>query len=129
MPLIFRKQGRVPIPNTIENMTWDNILDVLKAAGLDPVEEIYMENYGKILAAQRPEFSGRYFRCAYGVLKCSGLRVEVLLFPDEGHLQEFHEIAGDDPWRVARGNAIFYFPISDPAVVGNILEAISGSPR
>jgi hypothetical protein len=88
-----------------------------------------MENYGKILAAQRPEFAGRYFRCAYGALKCNGLRVEVLIFPDAGHLQEFCEVTGDDPWRVARKNVIFHFPVSDPTVVGNILDAISSAAR
>jgi hypothetical protein len=110
-------------------MIWNDVLDQLKAAGLNPVEEIYMENYGKILAAQRPEFAGRYFRCAYGVVKCGELRIEAFLFPYEGHLQEFLEVIGDDPWWVARKNVIFHFPESDPAAVGNILDAISAASR
>jgi len=110
-------------------MIWNDVLDALRSAGLYPIEEIYMENYGKILAAQRPEFAGRYFRCAYGVVKCKGLRIEAFLFPSEGHLHEFLEVIGDDPWWVTRKNAVFHFPVSDPAVVGNILDAISPGPR
>ena len=62
-------------------MNWDDVLDRLQAADLKPTEEIYMEHYGKVLAVQRPEFQGRYFRCTYGVLLCEGLRLELFLFP------------------------------------------------
>jgi hypothetical protein len=111
-------------------MTWNDVLDHMTAAGLKPVEEIYMENYGTILAVERPEFAGRYFRCAYGVVKCGELRTEAFVFPSEIHLQEFLEIVGgDDPWWIARGNVVFHFPPADPVLVGNILDAVSISPR
>ena len=110
-------------------MHWDHVIERLSRAGLKPVEEIYMEHYGKVLAAQRPEFHGRYFRCTYGVLLCEGLRIEVFLFPSEIHLHEFLEVIGDDPWYVPHTNAILHFPECDPAVIGNILEAIAAAPR
>ena len=97
----------------------------MKSAGLNPVEEIYVDNYGNALPLDRPEFRGRFFRCARGVIRCGGLRVEVFLFPSEGHLEDFLEIIGDDPWWVAHQNVLLHFPESDPAAVGGILEAIS----
>ena len=109
-------------------MNWDDVIDRLTAADLKPIEEIYMEHYGKVLTAKRPEFHGRYFRCTYGVVKCSGLRVEVFLFPSEVHLHEFLEVIGDDPWYLATRNAVLHFPECDPALIGNILDAIS-APR
>ena len=37
-------------------MIWYDVMKRLEDCGLNPVEETYMENYGKILTAQRPEF-------------------------------------------------------------------------
>ncbi len=110
-------------------MTWDDVLDRLTDAGLTPVEETYMENYGKVLAAQQPRFSGRNFRCSCGVISCKGLRIEVLLFPSEVHLDEFLELVGDDPWWVRSGNAVVHFPESDPAILGSIVDALSSGVR
>jgi hypothetical protein len=106
-------------------MNWDEVLDRLREAGLEPVEDIYMENYGKVLAAQRAEFSGRHFRCAYGVIRATELRIEIFLFPSEGHLQEFLEVIGDDPRWVSRANVLLHLPESDPATLGTIVEALS----
>ena len=105
-------------------MNWDNVIDRLSDAGIKPIEEIYMENYGKVLTAERQEFHGRYFRCTYGVVRCEGVRIEVFLFPSETHLQDFLEVTGDDPWWVAHQNVLLHFPEADPAVVGTIMEAI-----
>jgi hypothetical protein len=106
-------------------MTWDDVMDRLEAAGLRPTEEIYMEHYGKVLAAQRPEFHGRYFRCTYGVIRYEGLRVEVFLFPSESHLREFLEVIGDDPWYLLTANAVLHFPECDPVVVDRILAILA----
>ena len=106
-------------------MIWDEVLDRLANAGLNPVEETYMENYGKILSVERPEFRGRIIRCTYGKVRCAGLGLEIFLFPSETHLQDFMELMGDDPWWLPRGNAVFHFPVSDPEVVDRILQAVS----
>jgi hypothetical protein len=106
-------------------MVWNDLLDKLRTAGLDPVEEIYIDNYGNTLPLDRPEFRGRYFRCARGIVQCGGLRIEAFLFPSEGNLQDFLEIMGPDPWWVVHQNVLLHFPESDPAVVGNILDALS----
>jgi hypothetical protein len=105
-------------------MVWNDLLDRMKSAGLDPVEEIYIDNYGNTLPLDRPEFRGRFFRCARGVVKCGDLRIEAFLFPSETHLQDFLEVAGDDPGWVAHQNVLLHFPEADPAVVGTIMEAI-----
>jgi hypothetical protein len=97
----------------------------MRSSGLATAEVTYMENYGQILTAERPEFRDRHFRCAYGVVKCGGLQIEALLFPSEGHLQEFMEVIGDDPWWVPFTNVTFHFTESDPVIIGRILEAIS----
>ena len=77
-------------------MTWDDLMDRLKTAALHPVEETYMEHYGKVLAAQRPEFKGYHFRCTYGKVNCAGADVEFFLFPWEGHAEEFMEVVGHE---------------------------------
>jgi len=110
-------------------VTWDEILDRLTEADLKPAEEIYMEHYGKVLAAQRKEFRDRYFRVTYGALHCKGLRIEVYLFPSEIHLQEFLEVIGDDPWYVATGNIVLHFPECDPALIDNIVATLATAPR
>jgi hypothetical protein len=110
-------------------MNWDDVIDRLTAAELRPIEEIYMEHYGKVLSTERPDFHGRNFRCTYGVVRCEGLRVEVFLFPSEFHRGEFLEVIGDDPWYIATSNAVLHFPQCDPAVIGDIVNAISGTPR
>ena len=110
-------------------MIWDDVIDRLHRAGLAPAEEIYMEHYGKVLALERRAFNGRYFRCTYGVVHSEGLRLEVFLFPSEGHLHEFLEVIGDDPWYVATGNAVIHFPECDPATVDKILHALAASGR
>lgn len=110
-------------------MTWDDIIDRMRSAELSPVEEIYVDNYGNSLPLDYPEFQGRFFRLARGVVKCNGLKIEAFVFPSEGHLQEFMEVIGDDPWWVVHKNIVLHFPVSDPAVVGNILDSISSPAR
>ena len=106
-------------------MTWDDVLDRLPSAGLKPVEETYMEHYGKLLAVERPEFQGRIIRCTYGKLQCVGLDLEIFLFPSENHVQDFIELMGDDPWKIVRGNAVVHFPVCDPEILKSILQALS----
>ena len=106
-------------------MIWYDIMTRLKEAGLNPVEETYMENYGKILTAQRPEFHDRVFRCAYGLLNCDGIDIEFFLFPDEVHRDEFMDVVGSDPWWLARSNVVLHFPETDPALVTRVLDAIT----
>ena len=110
-------------------MNWDDVIDRLSDAELKPIEETYMEHYGKVLAAQRPEFHGRYFRCTYGVIKCRDVQVEVFLFPSDSHLREFLEVIGDDPWYLTAGNAVVHFPECDPENVDKILTALNSTPR
>ena len=105
-------------------MTWDDVLTRLEKSGLNPIEETYMENYGKILTAQRPEFRNHNFRCTYGVVKCDGIEVEVFVFPDEAHRNDFLEVIGPDPWWLAHENLALHFPECDPSVVAKVLNAI-----
>src|SRR5215510_4416088 len=98
-------------------MTWDGVLDRMVTDGLHPIEEIFMENYGKVLSAQRPEFRDRNFRCTYGVANCGRTRIEVFLFPDQAHCTEFLAIAGTDPWWLSKSNAVLHFSECDPAIV------------
>ena len=105
-------------------MTWDDVLTRLRTAGLHPVEETYMENYGKVLAAQRPAFAGRNFRCTYGAARVEGVRIEALLFPSELHLDEFLDLVGPEASRVVYQNTILEFPQSDPALTARVLSAL-----
>ena len=106
-------------------MIWYDVMKRLEDSGLNPIEETYMENYGKVLTAQRPEFRDRIFKCAYGLVRCGGIDLEVYLFPDEIHREEFMDVIGSDPWWLARNNVVLHFPESDPAVVTKIVRAIS----
>src|ERR1700733_9957658 len=106
-------------------MTWEDVLERLTAAGLDPIEEIYIDNYGNMLPVEYPGFRGRVFRCARGIMECRGVRVEAYIFPSESHLEDFLEVIGQDRLWVAHQNAVFHFPESDSAFIGRILKAIS----
>ena len=106
-------------------MIWHDVMTRLKDAGLNPIEETYMENYGKILTAQRPEFRDRIFRCAYGVVNCIGVDLELFLFPDEMQSSDFMDVIGSDPWWLTRGNVVLHFPECDPAIVASIVSAIA----
>ena len=106
-------------------MIWYDVMTRLKESGLNPVEETYMENYGKILTAQRPEFHDRIFRCAYGVVKLDDLDLEVFLFPDETQREEFMDVVSSDPWWLANTNVVLHFPECDPAIVSKVVSAIA----
>ena len=106
-------------------MTWDDVLDRIRAAGLQPSEEIYVDNFGNALPSENPQFVGRFIRCARGVMNCRGVRVEAYIFPSEGQLQDFLDVIGPDPWWIAHQNVALHFPESDPAVIGSILQAMS----
>jgi len=106
-------------------MIWYDVMTRLKESGLNPIEEIYMENYGKILTAQRPEFHDRSFRCAYGAVKCVGVELELFLFPDEIQRDEFMDVIGSDPWWIARRNVVLHFPECEPDILASIVNAIA----
>jgi hypothetical protein len=110
-------------------MTWDDVIERLRTADMAPIEEIYMEHYGKILATQRPEFHGRYFRCTFGQVRCHNVPVEVFLFPSEDHLQEFLEVVGDSPEYASTRNVVLRFPQADGTLIPNILDALSTTTR
>ena len=109
-------------------MIWYDVLKKLEDSGLHPMEETYMENYGKILTAQRPEFRDRFFRCTYGVVRCAGIDVEFYLFPDELHRSEFMDVVGGDPWWLAQDNVVIHCPECDPLIFTRIAGAM-GSPK
>ena len=106
-------------------MTWDDVLERLVSAGLDPVEEVYVDNYGNMLPTEYPRFRDRVFRCARGIIECGGVRIEAYVFPSESQLEDFMELIGKDPLWVADHNVVFHFQESDPAFIGRILNAIS----
>jgi hypothetical protein len=108
-------------------MTWGDVLDRIEAAGLKPVEELYMENYGKILAAQRPEFRDRYFRCTYGVVNCDGTRIEVFLFPESAQATEFLAILGADPWWFEKSNAVVHFSECELEIVMKVMDSLEST--
>jgi hypothetical protein len=105
-------------------MTWDDILTRLEASGLHPVEETYMENYGKILSAQCPEFRERNFRCTYGVVKCDGIHLELFLLPDEIQRNDFMDVIATDPWWLGSNNFVVHFPECDPDTVTKIMNSM-----
>ena len=106
-------------------MNWNDVLDRMRDTGLSTIEDTYMENYGKILSLERPEFRDRSFRCAYGRVTCGGIPIEVFLFPSENQLHDFMDIIPSDPWWIPHGNAMLHFSESDPAVVEQIVDAIA----
>ena len=108
-------------------MIWNDLLSRLRAAGLRPVEEIYIDNYGNTLPLDNPKFHGRSFRCARGIFHASKLNVETFVFPSEGDLQDFLTVIGNDPWWVPYQNVVFHFPEADPETIGSILEAVAGT--
>jgi hypothetical protein len=108
-------------------MTWDDVLDRLTDAGLKPIEDTYMENYGKLLAAERPEFQDRVIRCTYGRIRCAGpdLFLEVFLFPSESHVEDFLELMKADTSWLAYDNAAVHFPNCDSSIVEKVLRGLS----
>jgi len=106
-------------------MTWGDVMTRMENAGLNPTEEIYMENYGKVLTAQRPEFRDYSFRCTYGIVKCAGVELELFLFPDEAQRIEFQSVIGNDPWWLSHDNLALHFPECDTELVTRILNAIA----
>jgi hypothetical protein len=106
-------------------MTWDDVLDKIRGAGLNAAEEIYIDNFGNSLPSEYPQFHGRFLRCARGVINCKGVRVEVYIFPSESQLQDFLDVIGGDPSWIAHQNVALHSPGSDSGVIDGILQAIS----
>jgi len=105
-------------------MTWDDVLEKLDSAGLQPVEEIYVDNYGNTLPIEHPNFQDRVFRCARGIMECRGVRIETYIFPSEGQAEDFLEVIGQNPLWVAHQNVVFHFPESGFSLIHSILDAI-----
>src|SRR5437764_15437748 len=102
-------------------MTWDDVRERLGSAGLAPVEEIYVDNYGNTLPTEYSRFQNRAFRCARGIMKCGGVRFETYIFPSEGQVEDFLEVIGENPLWVASRNVVFHFPESGTAIIDRIL--------
>src|SRR5262245_14267900 len=105
-------------------MTWNDLIDRLRESQLEPVEETYMEHYGKVLSTQRPEFKGRYFRCTYGVVQCGKAHLELFLFPWEGHAEEFMEVVGQEAGWFRRNNVVLHIQTRDSEAMQKVLAAI-----
>src|SRR5262245_46599676 len=105
-------------------MNWDDVIERLQLAQLQPIEETYMEHYGKLLAAHRAKFEGRTIRCTYGRLSCGSVSIEIFLFPSKGQLEDFLELMEENPWRMVHDNVALHFPICDPDFVEKVLAAL-----
>jgi hypothetical protein len=104
-------------------MTWDDLLERLSSSGLDPIEEVYVDNYGNTLPLEHPKFRGRVLRCARGIMECDGVRIEAYIFPSESQLEDFLEVLGEDPLWVREQNVVFHFRESDSGLIGGIVKA------
>src|SRR5262249_10840535 len=122
------RHGCRQVSRTTPDMNWDDLVDRMRQAGLDPREETYMEHYGKVLSAQRSEFRDRIIRCTYGKVLFGESSLEVFLFPSEGHLQDFVEVSGEDASWGSLENALFRVQTSDPSLARRIVQAISKPP-
>jgi hypothetical protein len=76
-------------------MTWEGLVDALRASGHAPEELDYMENYGAVAAGRHAALRGRHLRCVFGTLRIDGsLQFDVYVFPSADEAGEFSEIIG-----------------------------------
>ncbi len=105
-------------------MKWDDLLSRIRMAGSEPVEEIFMDNYGTILSRERAEFRGRYFRCTFGVARIEGIRFEAYTFASPADAAEFMDVIDDGgDWHSVR-NMVLHDLESDPGRMQRLLTLL-----
>jgi hypothetical protein len=89
-------------------MTWDDLLERLRLAGLHPEELDFMENYGPIAAERHKELEGRHLRCVFGTVRLNGnLKFDVYFFPSPDDAEDFARVMGARRGWQQAGNMVF----------------------
>ncbi len=89
-------------------MIWNDFMDRLRQAGLEPYEEEFMDDYGVIATRKYAVLEGRYFRCMFAATRVEGFRFETYVFSSAIDANEFEElIAKGVRWR-RRDNLVLH---------------------
>ena len=105
-------------------MNWDDLLDRIRQAGSEPVEELFMDNYGTILKKEHPELRGRNFRCTFGLATVEGFRFEAYTFASSGDAADFLEVIDDGSGWYGVSNMVFHDPKSDRTEMEHLLNLL-----
>ncbi len=105
-------------------MKWDDLLRRIGKEGSEPVEEIFMDDYGTMLSRERAEFRNRYFRCTFGVARIEGMRFEAYTFASPADAAEFMDVIDDGgDWHSVR-NIVLHDLERDPDRMQRLLTLL-----
>ncbi len=102
-------------------MRWDDLLARLREAGMAPVEEDYLDDYGSFAARRHERLANRLFRCTYGRARIGGVTLEAYNFASEEEAVDFLDLVGHDGGRWARRRNMLMRVPSDS---GELLERV-----
>ncbi len=89
-------------------MTWNELMDRMQRAGLEPYEEEFMDDYGVLATRKYTALEGRYFRCMFAATRVEGFSFETYVFPSAADAIEFKELmTAGAQWR-RRDNLVLH---------------------
>ena len=89
-------------------MIWNDFMDRMRRAGLEPYEEEFMDDYGEMAARKYAVLEGRYWRCMFAATRVKGFRFETYVFPSVTDANEFEELMAEGVrWR-RRDNLVLH---------------------
>ena len=77
-------------------MIWNDFIDRMRRAGLEPYEEEFMDDYGVMAPTPYVVLEGRYFRCMFGAVRVNGFRFETYVFPSATDANEFQALVAEN---------------------------------
>ncbi len=107
-------------------MRCDDLLTRMRGAGMAPVEEDYLDDYGSFAARRHERLANRRFRCTYGRARVDGVPFEAYNFASEEEAVDFLDLVGDDGGRWARRRNVL---IRVPSGAGDLLERVRDRVR
>jgi hypothetical protein len=70
-------------------VVWEELILRLSRAGLGPIEDDFIDDYGQFAARHIPRLRDRFFRCTRGRLIVENCRVEAYRFSSESEAEDF----------------------------------------
>ncbi len=89
-------------------MTWDDFMDRMRRANLEPHEEEFMDDYGVMASQRYAVLEDRYFRCMFATTRVKGFHFETYVFPSATDANDFKELMPESVrWR-RRDNLVLH---------------------
>ena len=110
-------------------MTWNEFLDRMREAGLEPHEEDFMDDYGLVATRKYAALRGRYFRCMFAATSTQGFQFETYVFPSRTDAKEFQELMGEGGGWQQQDNLVLHSATENTDQLSDVVRQALENPR